>query len=190
MHLLAVQVLTLGALASVVVCVVRDPGGVGRERNAKDEAARNRKNGAGQRKTARSQEHDADAEDGVTTSLLRGGGESYDEDGGDDGGGDAEDGYDVHGGDLAAAEDASSSPGVDMDEMALNGRWCARCRHARPERAHHCGTCGRCILKMGEWVGFTPRWGLCRALICRPPLSVVGGQVRCECFPIFFVPRP
>mmetsp|Transcript_23686 Transcript_23686/g.42893 ORF Transcript_23686/g.42893 Transcript_23686/m.42893 type:complete len:292 (-) Transcript_23686:42-917(-) len=26
--------------------------------------------------------------------------------------------------------------------------WCKKCRHERPERAHHCSTCGVCILRM------------------------------------------
>ena len=29
------------------------------------------------------------------------------------------------------------------------GKWCKKCNAPKPERAHHCGTCGRCVLKMG-----------------------------------------
>ena len=29
------------------------------------------------------------------------------------------------------------------------GKWCKKCAAPKPERAHHCGTCGRCVLKMG-----------------------------------------
>ncbi|KAI8356350.1 DHHC palmitoyltransferase-domain-containing protein [Mortierella sp. GBAus27b] len=41
----------------------------------------------------------------------------------------------------------------------LNGEahplWCHRCRHVKPERAHHCRVCKRCVLKMDHhcpWV--------------------------------------
>lgn len=32
----------------------------------------------------------------------------------------------------------------------LNGaaRYCEKCRHIKPDRAHHCSVCGECILKM------------------------------------------
>lgn len=32
----------------------------------------------------------------------------------------------------------------------LNGaaRYCEKCRHIKPDRAHHCSVCGECVLKM------------------------------------------
>ncbi|KAI0767343.1 zf-DHHC-domain-containing protein [Fomes fomentarius] len=36
------------------------------------------------------------------------------------------------------------------------GKWCRKCVAPKPERAHHCGTCGRCVLKMDHhcmWLG-------------------------------------
>jgi len=36
------------------------------------------------------------------------------------------------------------------------GRWCRKCWAPKPERAHHCSTCGRCVLKMDHhcpWLG-------------------------------------
>ncbi|KAI0354859.1 zf-DHHC-domain-containing protein [Trametes cingulata] len=36
------------------------------------------------------------------------------------------------------------------------GRWCKKCAAPKPERAHHCGTCGRCVLRMDHhcmWLG-------------------------------------
>lgn len=155
-HLFAVHALTMGTLASLVVCIVRDPGSVRREWHGH----KNKKRvGLGQNRnsTARPHERDADTEDGVTTSLLRGDGETYDGDAHDaERGGTEEEGYETHGGNIAAAEDgdgeaaSSRTNDMDIDALSLNGRWCGRCRLARPERAHHCGICGRCVLKMGE----------------------------------------
>ncbi|KAI0333694.1 zf-DHHC-domain-containing protein [Cubamyces sp. BRFM 1775] len=36
------------------------------------------------------------------------------------------------------------------------GKWCKKCDAPKPERAHHCGSCGRCVLKMDHhcmWLG-------------------------------------
>ncbi|PCH40325.1 zf-DHHC-domain-containing protein [Wolfiporia cocos MD-104 SS10] len=36
------------------------------------------------------------------------------------------------------------------------GRWCKKCAASKPERTHHCSTCGRCVLKMDHhcfWLG-------------------------------------
>ena len=38
------------------------------------------------------------------------------------------------------------------------GRWCRKCAAPKPERAHHCGTCGRCVLKMGALLAFVFVW--------------------------------
>ncbi|KAI0752861.1 DHHC palmitoyltransferase-domain-containing protein [Daedaleopsis nitida] len=38
------------------------------------------------------------------------------------------------------------------------GKWCKKCSAPKPERAHHCGACGRCVLKMDHhciWLGQT-----------------------------------
>lgn len=44
----------------------------------------------------------------------------------------------------------------EIDDLWLKGLWCKQCRCARPERAHHCSSCGRCVLKMDHhcpWIG-------------------------------------
>jgi palmitoyltransferase ZDHHC2/15/20 len=39
------------------------------------------------------------------------------------------------------------------------GRWCRICWKPKPERAHHCSQCGRCVLKMGALYSlFHPVW--------------------------------
>ncbi|KZT27453.1 zf-DHHC-domain-containing protein [Neolentinus lepideus HHB14362 ss-1] len=35
-----------------------------------------------------------------------------------------------------------------QDQSLGPGRWCRKCQSSRPERAHHCSQCGRCVLKM------------------------------------------
>ena len=35
------------------------------------------------------------------------------------------------------------------DDYLKPGRWCRICWAPKPERAHHCSECGRCVLKMG-----------------------------------------
>ena len=39
---------------------------------------------------------------------------------------------------------------AEIEDLTSKGRWCKKCERRRPERAHHCSLCGRCILKMGE----------------------------------------
>ena len=56
----------------------------------------------------------------------------------------------------AAAEDGAESfleallAPPEGEEAHGPGKWCKKCSAPKPERAHHCGTCGRCVLKMGE----------------------------------------
>ncbi|EPQ50961.1 zf-DHHC-domain-containing protein [Gloeophyllum trabeum ATCC 11539] len=41
------------------------------------------------------------------------------------------------------------------DDSFSPERWCRRCQSPKPERAHHCSQCGRCVLKMDHhcaWV--------------------------------------
>jgi len=48
--------------------------------------------------------------------------------------------------------EALTSVGVD----ASTQKWCKKCMAPKPERAHHCSSCGRCILKMDHhcpWLG-------------------------------------
>lgn len=62
------------------------------------------------------------------------------------------------------------------------GKWCKKCDAPKPERAHHCGSCGRCILKMGTCllaIGVSSYAILSCFLnavndTCRPPLHVAG----------------
>jgi palmitoyltransferase len=41
--------------------------------------------------------------------------------------------------------------GGDEDDFMKPGRWCRKCWAPKPERAHHCSMCGRCVMKMGEY---------------------------------------
>ncbi|KIJ62536.1 hypothetical protein HYDPIDRAFT_182622 [Hydnomerulius pinastri MD-312] len=47
--------------------------------------------------------------------------------------------------------------GPDHDDDYLSPvKWCRKCWAPRPERTHHCGLCGRCVLKMDHhcpWLG-------------------------------------
>lgn len=69
--------------------------------------------------------------------------------------------------------------GPPEDDYSLPGRWCRICWAPKPERAHHCSECGRCVLKMGASVyirlhamGDAEREG------CRSSLSMDRRQVR------------
>ena len=53
------------------------------------------------------------------------------------------------GGDEMSIEDALLSTAPPSDDYAHPGRWCRICWRPKPERAHHCSQCGRCVLKMG-----------------------------------------
>lgn len=49
------------------------------------------------------------------------------------------------------------SKNLPNTNRTVNGsiRWCEKCRHIKPDRAHHCSVCGECILKMDHhcpWV--------------------------------------
>ncbi|TFK86062.1 zf-DHHC-domain-containing protein [Polyporus arcularius HHB13444] len=69
-------------------------------------------------------------------------------------------------GDKSQGEDAAESEEEGFLEALLAppegedahgpGKWCKKCVAPKPERAHHCGTCGRCVLKMDHhcmWLG-------------------------------------
>lgn len=60
--------------------------------------------------------------------------------------------------------DDASDDEVDLTEALMSedwdhsapGRWCRKCWAPKPERTHHCSTCGRCVLKMDHhcpWIG-------------------------------------
>lgn len=51
-------------------------------------------------------------------------------------------------GDLDLTE-ALMAPEADSS-YPLPGSFCFKCQASKPERAHHCSTCGRCVLKMGK----------------------------------------
>ncbi|KAF7364839.1 Palmitoyltransferase [Mycena venus] len=43
-----------------------------------------------------------------------------------------------------------------LDDYSAPGKWCRKCWGPKPERAHHCSICGRCVLKMDHhcpWLG-------------------------------------
>ncbi|PVH86213.1 zf-DHHC-domain-containing protein [Cadophora sp. DSE1049] len=65
---------------------------------------------------------------------------------------------------VASPQDDPDSPGLelfytkDVFVCELDGKpkWCSYCANWKPDRAHHCSTSGRCILKMDHfcpWVG-------------------------------------
>jgi len=65
---------------------------------------------------------------------------------------------------VASPQDDPDSPGLetfytkDVFVCELDGKpkWCSHCANWKPDRAHHCSTSGRCILKMDHfcpWVG-------------------------------------
>ncbi|KZW00426.1 zf-DHHC-domain-containing protein [Exidia glandulosa HHB12029] len=52
--------------------------------------------------------------------------------------------------------DALRSIKAADDDYDKPGRWCRRCWAPKPERAHHCSICDRCVLKMDHhcpWMG-------------------------------------
>ena len=54
---------------------------------------------------------------------------------------------DAGGGEISLEDALLSSPPEDYTQP---GKWCRICWRPKPERAHHCSQCGRCVLKMGE----------------------------------------
>jgi len=60
------------------------------------------------------------------------------------------------GGDDMSLQDALLTAPPPSDDYTQPGRWCRICWRPKPERAHHCSQCGRCILKMDHhcpWMG-------------------------------------
>ncbi|KAH9980081.1 DHHC palmitoyltransferase-domain-containing protein [Lactifluus volemus] len=57
------------------------------------------------------------------------------------------------GGDMSLEDALLSAP---PDDYTQPGKWCRICWRPKPERAHHCSQCGRCVLKMDHhcpWLG-------------------------------------
>ncbi|KAG1742297.1 uncharacterized protein EDB91DRAFT_305286 [Suillus paluster] len=49
----------------------------------------------------------------------------------------------------------------NTDDDCSPEKFCRKCWVPKPERAHHCSICGRCVLKMGEFIHFRQlRWRL------------------------------
>ncbi|KAF9878641.1 dhhc zinc finger membrane protein [Colletotrichum karsti] len=46
-------------------------------------------------------------------------------------------------------------PEPDDDEYGLLRRWCKKCSAPKPPRAHHCRSCGRCVVKMDHHCPWT-----------------------------------
>jgi hypothetical protein len=94
------------------------------------------------------------------------------------------------GGDEISIEDALLSTAPPSDDYSQPGRWCRICWRPKPERAHHCSQCGRCVLKMGAcplavflsidlWIYRTHTTFLFapRNVAIRPPLSLDGRKM-------------
>jgi len=112
-HLVMAYTLSLLALTSLVICVVRDPGSL---------------------TPRRKKQSDMRIEDQESRQALLNSADAGDE----------------------QDEDERVPTAAEIDELAVGGRWCRHCWRARPERAHHCSTCGKCILKMDHhcpWLG-------------------------------------
>jgi hypothetical protein len=59
----------------------------------------------------------------------------------------------------ATPEDAAPDP-TDPDYVwKPRRRYCDKCAALKPPRAHHCSTCGRCIMRMDECTGGRGRRG-------------------------------
>jgi palmitoyltransferase len=102
-------------------------------------------------------------------------------------------------GPIPEPEVKSEEVAPDVDEMSLQdalltapppddytqpGKWCRICWRPKPERAHHCSQCGRCILKMGALGPVLPpvfsSYRSHAALsFCRSPLSLDGCEMHC-----------
>lgn len=59
-----------------------------------------------------------------------------------------EGGEDTHGDDMGLQEALMVAP--DFDDGLNPLKWCRKCWAPKPERAHHCHFCRRCVLKMGR----------------------------------------
>lgn len=68
------------------------------------------------------------------------------------------------------------------DDFNSPDKWCKKCWAAKPERAHHCSICRRCVLKMGVSLSFAPLLdsGANRLWARRSPLPMDGKQVHCK----------
>lgn len=52
---------------------------------------------------------------------------------------------------VVSITEALMSTEIDTDgDPTSPARFCRKCWAPKPERAHHCGICGRCVLKMGK----------------------------------------
>jgi len=126
LHLTICYSLTFSAVSSLIICVARDPGPV---KPTESEGAQFE---------IGNNDGDDDAEE-------------------------EEDGDDYGRGELSLAQALMmDSPPPEINETLIplksNGekRWCRKCSAPKPERAHHCSECNRCILKMDHhcpWLG-------------------------------------
>lgn len=68
-------------------------------------------------------------------------------------------------------------------ESKMNGdvRFCRKCRAVKPDRAHHCSTCRRCVLKMDHHCVYINKCGACGLLVSMTMLGTYallpGAQV-------------
>ncbi|EIW74659.1 zf-DHHC-domain-containing protein [Coniophora puteana RWD-64-598 SS2] len=68
----------------------------------------------------------------------------------------AQDESGVSGGDELGLTEALMGMGMGEDDEIVPGKWCRKCWAPKPDRAHHCSICDRCVLKMDHhcpWLG-------------------------------------
>lgn len=71
-----------------------------------------------------------------------------------------------------------------IDNLSAPGRFCRKCWAPKPERAHHCSVCGRCVLKMGMFILLHN--SLMLTFVHRSSLRVVGIKMHCKPYSFAF----
>ena len=59
---------------------------------------------------------------------------------------------------------------ADDEYLMTPGKWCRKCWAPKPERAHHCSVCGRCVMKLDHHCP----WLASSCIVCRLCLRIGG----------------
>lgn len=46
-------------------------------------------------------------------------------------------------------------PQTELEHQTFWRKWCSKCQHYKPERTHHCKSCGKCVLRMDHHCPWT-----------------------------------